>query len=286
MAIISGLLGTVVPPCVYLTACVAERDFLIQIYERRLLEAFRVVYITIMRENCYMRFSLAIVGISILIMLAPVLASAQNNQAFDVLKAKGSENFAVSYQATNTNIKQPFVYTYDPPKAPNWILSIRNNLSYTAEPGVKTVIKIQEPAPSQKYIEVIMFGDKSRKFLVSVNTPDTGYYRIYDGNLGGWSTENPITVEHHTNGGLSVSDGKRNVVDELNLQGFTASSIVVYGNDDAGSTFQNANGGNISFQILYGDFKDSPLYIVPAAIMIGVGGLIGGLLIFKKRSPN
>lgn len=232
-----------------------------------------------------MRLSMAIVAVSILIMM-PLLAFAQNNQAFDVIKSKGSEGFTLPYDATNRNIKDPLVYTYDQPKAPNWILDIHNSLSYTASSGVKTVIKIQEPAPSQKYIEIIMFGDQSRKFLVSVNTPDTGYYRVYDGDLGGWSTESAVTLTHDSNGGLSVTDGKRTVVAELDLQGFSVGSIAVYGNDDAGSTFQNANGGNISFQILYGDFKDSQLYLVPAAIMAGLGGIIGAILVFKKRQPD
>lgn len=229
---------------------------------------------------------MAIVAVFSLLIMAPLLASAQNNQAFDIIKSKGSESFTLPYDATNRTVKDPFIYKYDQPKAPNWILDIHNGLSYTAAPGVKTVIKIQEPTPSQKYIEIVMFGDQSRKFLVSVNTPDTGYYRVYNGELGGWTTESAVTLTHDSNGGLSVTDGKRTVVAELDLQGFSVGSIAVYGNDESGSTFQNANGGNISFQVLYGDFKDSQLYLVPAAIMAGLGGIIGAILVFKKRQPD
>jgi hypothetical protein len=232
-----------------------------------------------------MRLSLATVAVSILIML-PVLASAQNNQAFDVIKAKGSESFTFPYDATNHDIKNSLVYTYEEPKTPSWILTIHNNLAYTTSDGVKTVVKIQEPAPSQKFIEIAMFGDQSKKYLISVNTPDTGYARVYNGDLGGWSTEGPITVGHDINQGLTVTDGKRIVVDRLDLQGFSVGSIAVYGNDDANSTFRNANGGNISFEIVYGSFSDSPLYFVPAAVMAGVGGLVIALLVFKKRKRD
>lgn len=234
-----------------------------------------------------MRLSLpAFAAVSILLIVTPLSAFAQNNQAFDVTKAKGSEAFTLSHDATNRSIKDPIVYTFDQPKGPNWLLDIRNSLAYTSTNGSKTVIKLQEPAPSKKYVEIVMFGGNSKKFFVSVNTPDTGYYRIYDGDLGPWSTDNPVHLEHDNNGGLSVTDGKRTVVSELNMQGFLIGSIQVYGNDEAGSTVQNANGGDISFQLVYGDISQSPIYYLPAAIMAGIGGLIGALLIFKKRKSD
>jgi hypothetical protein len=244
-----------------------------------------VSYILVKFKNYSMRLSLATVAVFILTIL-PVLASAQNNQAFDVNKAKGSEGFTFPFGATNHDLKNPLVYTYEEPKTPSWILTIRNNLTYTTSDGVKTVIKIQEPAPSQKFIEITMFGDQSKKYLVSVNTPDTGYTRLYNGDLGGWSTEAPITIGHDINQGISVTDGKRIVVDRLDLQGFSVGSIAVYGNDDANSTFRNANGGDISFGILYGSVSDSPLYFMPAAVMAGVGGLVIALLVFKKRKHD
>ena len=59
----------------------------------------------------------------------------------------------------------------------------------------------------------------------------------------------------------------------------------MYGNDGEKTT-PNTAAGDISFEILYGSFSQSPLFLVPAAVMAGVGGLVIGLLIFKKRKPE
>ncbi len=236
-----------------------------------------------------MRLSLAAITLVSMLALLPVLAFAQNEQAFNVLKAKGTESFTLHYDSTNQDSKNPFVYTFAPPKSPSWILTIRDNLTYVDREGARTVIKLQEPAPSEKYIEIIMYGDHdAKKYLVSVNTHETGYQRMYDNDLGGWSTEGPISVGHDINQGLSVTDGKRIVIDRLDLQGFALGSITVYGNDggDNSTSLANAYSGNISFELFYGDFKESQVYYVPAAVMAGVGGLVAGLLIFKKRKSD
>jgi len=236
-----------------------------------------------------MCLSLAAVTMVLMLALVPALASAQNDQAFDVLKAKGTESFAFHYDGSNHDSKNPLVYTFDEPKSPSWILTIHNNQSYVDRDGARTVIKIQEPAPSEKFIEIMMYGDHdSKKYLVSVNTPETGYQRMYDGELGGWSTDGPISVGHDINQGLSVTDGKRIIIDRLDLNGFAVGSIAIYGNDggDDSPSLANTYSGDISFELFYGDFKESQLYYVPAAVMAGVGGLVAGLLIFKKRKPS
>jgi hypothetical protein len=236
-----------------------------------------------------MRLAPAAVAVASMLAFLPLMAFAQNEQAFDVIKAKGSESFAFNYDAANHDSKNPLVYSFDEPKAPSWILSIHNNMSYVDREGARTVIKIREPAPSEKFIEIMMYGGRdSNKYLVSVNTPETGYQRMYDSDLGGWSTDQPISVGHDINQGLSVTDGKRIVIDRLDLQGFAVGSIAVYGNDggDNSTSLANTDSGNISFELFYGDFQESQLYYVPAAVMAGVGGLVIGLLIFKKRKPS
>jgi hypothetical protein len=217
------------------------------------------------------------------LVLLPALAYAQED--YQVVKAQRSESFVFPFSASNQDFDNPLVYTYDEPKSPSWILSVHNNLSYVGGEHAKTVVRIQEPAPSEKYIELVMYGGESRKYWVAVNTPETGYARMYSKTQDGWFTEEPITVIHNHNSGLTVSDGRRITLDRLDLDGFSVGSIMVYGKDDA-RDLANAYAGDISFEILFGAFNESPIFLVPAVVTGGVGALIAGLLILKKRKSD
>jgi hypothetical protein len=229
----------------------------------------------------------------IIVIFTPLFSSGQNQQQqlnppqgkYQVIKTKNSEQFVLPYTASNNDRKHPITYTYDEPKGLNWILTIQNNLSYAIRQDAKTIVKLQEPMPSEKFIEIAMFGDVSKKFWVAVNTNESGYMRLYDeSGSNGWSREQPIIIAHGNNQGLTITNGKRIVVDKLSLDGFTLGSIVVYGKDNSDSPL-NAYGGNLLFNVIYGNPAESPLYYLPVGMLIGVGGLIIGLVIFKKRKP-
>jgi hypothetical protein len=227
----------------------------------------------------------------IIIIFTPLLSSGQNQQQqlnppqgkYQIIKTKNSEQFVLPYTVSNDDRKNPMIYTYDESKSDNWILTILNNLSYAIRPDAKTIVKLQEPAPSEKFIEIAMFGDVSKKFWVAVNTNETGYMKLYDeSGTNGWSQEQPIIIAHGNNQGLTVTNGKRIVIDKLSLDGFTLGSIVVYGKDNSDSPL-NAYGGDLSFNVIYGNPAESPLYYLPVGMLVGVGGLVIGLVIFKKR---
>ena len=217
-------------------------------------------------------------------LLLPSLAFAQGQDDLQVAKSERSESFVLPYTVANRNEQDPLVYTFDEPLPPNWILSIQNNVSYVPREGARTIIKIQEQSSSEKFIELAIYGDQTRRYWVAVNTPEAGYARMYDSE-NGWSTERPISVTHSQNSGLIVSNGQRTVVDRLDLDGFAISSIQIYGND-GNSTLANAYAGDVAFQVFYGNIEESPLYFVPAAVGAGMIGLVISLLIFKKRKPS
>jgi hypothetical protein len=229
-----------------------------------------------------MRIVLGMIVVSML--LLPALVFAQSQEDYQVFKSERSESFVLPYAAANRNEDDPLVYTFEEPKQPSWILGIQNNLSYVPREGARVIIKVQEPEPSEKYIEIAIYGDQSKRYWVAVNTPEAGYARMYDSE-DGWSTDGSISVSHSENGGLTVTNGKRTVVDRLDLNGFAAASIAVYGND-ANMTLANAYAGDITFEILYGSFDQSPVYYVPFAVMAGIGGLLISLLLLKKRKPS
>jgi hypothetical protein len=217
--------------------------------------------------------------------LLPALAFAQSQENFQVVKTPRSENFVIPYTASNRNEQDPLVYTFDQLKQSSWIISIQDNMSYIPREGVRTIIKIEEPAPSEKFIELGIYGDESKRYWVAVNTPETGYARMYDSE-NGWSPEQPLSVAYTENsGGLTVTNGQRIVVDRLDIGSFAAASILVYGNDK-NSTLANAYAGDIAFQVLFGSFEQSPLYVVPIAIIAGIFGIVAALLIVKKRKPS
>jgi len=218
------------------------------------------------------------------ILLLPALAFAQGQEDFQVAKTERSESFVLPFTAVNRNEQDPLIYTFDEPKQPNWIVTIQNNVSYVPREDARTIIKIQEPAPSEKFIELGIYGDQSMRYWVGVNTAEAGYARMYDSE-NGWSTEQPISVTHTENSGLIVTNGQRTVVDRLDVDGFAVASIEVYGND-RNSNLANAYAGKIAFEVLFGRFDESPIFFVPLAVGVGIFGLVAGLLILKKRKPS
>lgn len=204
---------------------------------------------------------------------------------YQVIKTKNSEQFVFPYSSSNSDRKNPFVYAFDTPKVTNWILTIQNNMSYSDMQNAKTIVKLQEPTPSDKFIEIAMFGDASKKFWVAVNTNESGYIRVYERDNDGWSRDQPIIVAHGNNQGLTITNGQRIIIDKLSIEDFTIASIAVYGKDEPTSAV-NTYGGDISFNVIYGNPINSPLYYFPLAMIVGIGGLVVGLLVVKKRKPS
>src|ERR687892_735528 len=156
-----------------------------------------------------MRKVVVIAGVlAVSMLLLPALAFAQSQEEdFQAVKTERSESFVLPYTAVNRNEQDPLIYTFDEPKQPNWIVAIQNNVSYVPREGARTIIKIQEPAPSEKFIELAIYGDQTRRYWVAANTAEAGYARIYDSE-DGCSTERPISVTHSLNSGLIITNGK------------------------------------------------------------------------------
>ena len=200
----------------------------------------------------------------------------------DIIKTKNSERFVVDYDASNAYRRQPLVYDFSKPIPTNWQLTIQKNLTYSNSENAKTVIKIQEPAPSEKFIELAMFGDKTGKFWAAINTNESGYIRVYEREKDGWSRDQPIFVAHANNQGLTITNGKRIIIDKLSVNDFVVGSISIYGKDESTDP-DNSNSGTISFDILFGNPAESPLYYLPLITMIAIGSIVLVLIIRKKR---
>lgn len=230
---------------------------------------------------------LIILGLMLVLLIPAAFGFNREQQAnppkaSEVAKTHNTERFVFPYSASNYDRKHPLVYTYDKPKGVNWILTIQNNMTYALRQDAKTVIKMQEQSPSDKFVEITMFGDASKKLLVAVNTKESGYVRVYQKDTDGWSREQPLIVGHANNQGLTVTNGKRIIIDRLSINGLSLGSIAVYGKDDAQSAL-NTYAGYLSFDVIFGDPADSPIFYLPLVMLVGTGIIVTGLLLLKKR---
>jgi hypothetical protein len=245
-----------------------------------------------MHENSllnFLKFSSFIGAFIYLIFFSNNFIYAQNEfesteENLNVTKSKSHEGFVVPFSASNTDRKNPLIHTFEIPKDVSWILGIENNMTYNNSSEAKTIIKLMENKPSEKFIELAMF-EQNEKFWVAVNTNESGYIRVHERDTDGWSRDEPIMVGHANNQGLTITNGKRIVIDRLSLDGFSLGSIAIYGKDDIDSPI-NTLDGYLSFDLLYGNPRDSPLYFLPIVMLVLVGGLIFYLLKMKKRDHD
>jgi hypothetical protein len=207
----------------------------------------------------------------------------QDIQPIKTIDAKSNEQFVYAFNVSNADRRNPANYTFNAPIGENWILTIQNNMSYAQRDDAKTIIRLHEASPSEKFVEVAMFGGTSDKFWTAVNTEESGYIKVYERDTRGWSKDESIVVGHGNNQGLSVNNGQRIVTDRLSLDGFKPSYITIYGKDTFNSPL-NTYAGTISFDLVFGDPSESPVYYLPFAMLVGVGGLVVVLVVFKKRS--
>jgi hypothetical protein len=218
----------------------------------------------------------------VLFLIFTIVSISGQSSIHDVIKTKNSERFVVDYDASNTYRRQPLVYDFSKPIPTNWQLTIQNNLTYSNSENAKTVIKIQEPAPSEKFIELAMFSDKTGKFWAAINTNESGYIRVYEREKDGWSRDQPIFVAHANNQGLTITNGKRIIIDKLSVNDFVVGSVSIYGTDELTDPDNSINGTS-SFDIIFGNPAESPLYYVPLITMIAIGSIVLVLIIRKKR---
>lgn len=216
------------------------------------------------------------------ILHTPELVFAQSN--YHAVRTVHYERFTIPYTAANDDRIHPLVYTFMKPISQSWILNIQNTLSYASRSDAKVIIKLQEPPPSEKFIEIAMYGNTaSNRFWAAINTAEAGYIRIYDkSGVDGWSPTKLINIGYDSNQGLSINSGTKVLVDRIAVSGFTLGSIAIYGKEDQSSPL-NTYAGILSFEALWGKPSDSPIFYMPLVMLLGVGGILIGLLVFKKR---
>jgi hypothetical protein len=164
----------------------------------------------------------------------------------------------------------------------SWQITIDNNLLY-ANPNGNAVIRIYDQETLDEFIEIGMGSQPDNKFWVAVQTPKEGYIVVHSDLDRGWYPQAKSIVSYTDRAGLTVNNGARIVVTNLDIGVFAINSYSTHGLE--GSTDPPAvNSGSIIMEFLSGDPAQNVLALFPFYVAAGVGIIVGVLFLTKKRS--
>jgi len=182
----------------------------------------------------------------------------------------------------NRVLRDAPIVPLDDVHAISWQVTIDNNLLY-ANPNGNAVFRIYNQESHDELIEVGMGSQPNNKFWVAVQTPKEGYIVVHSDLDRGWPTEAKSIISYTDRAGLTVNNGARIVVTNVDIGIFAIDAYSIYGME--GSTDPPAvNSGSMVIEFLSGDPAKNVFAFFPFYIAIGVFVVLGILFFSKKRT--
>lgn len=208
--------------------------------------------------------------------MSPSFAQTDTNPTFFL------QTIQIPYQDFNRVARDTTILELDQQHAVNWQITITNNLLY-ANPDGNAILRFYDSEISDKFIEIGMGSSPDEKFWVAVNIPGETEYVVMHRTLeNGWAPGAFPILAFKQGAGLTVNNGDRIVVANLDIGNFAIGSYSAHGMES--STDPPAvNSGELLFDILSGDPAQNQFYLFPFFLLAAIGGLVGVLLVTKKR---
>lgn len=163
----------------------------------------------------------------------------------------------------------------------SWQVTIDNNLVY-ANPNGNAVVRFYDHENPEKFVEVGMGSQPDYRFWAAVQTPKEGYAVIKNYDDRGWVPTAKVLLSYTDIAGLSINNGERIVVSNLDIGKFAIDSYSVYGMQS--STDPPAvNSGSLLIELMSGDPSKNIFHLYPFYITAGVAVVVGVLFLVTKR---
>ena len=192
------------------------------------------------------------------------------------------DTLEIPHMEFNTVLRESPIRVLDDVHAVSWQVTIDNNLLY-ANPNGNAVLRLYDAETHDEFIEVGMGSQPDNKFWVAVQTPKEGYIVVHKDLDRGWYPQAKSIISYTDRAGLTVNNGARIVVTNLDIGTFAIDSYSVYGKE--GSTDPPAvNSGSMIIEFLSGDPAKNAFALFPFYVAAGIGIIVGVLFLTKKRS--
>ena len=163
----------------------------------------------------------------------------------------------------------------------SWQATIDNDLIY-AHPNGNAVIRLYDEETQDEFVEIGMGANPDYRFWVAVQTPDEGYIIIHKDLERGWYPQAKVIVSYTERAGMTVNNGARIVVTNLDIGSFAPVSFSTHGME--GSTDPPAVAhGTVLVEFLSGDPSQNVFALFPFYVAAGIGVIVGTLYLTKKR---
>jgi len=207
--------------------------------------------------------------------IIPAYAQTESNPSVRL------QTIEIPFEEFNLVGRDSGISEFDDVHRNNWQITIENNLVYNNPLG-NAAIRLYNYDNPEKFIEIGMGSPPDNKLWFAIQLPDTGYVVVHDKLERGWDPSLKLFLAYEDNSGLSVNNGKRIVVTNLDMAGLAIKKYSVFGMES--STDPPAvNSGTLILDIVSGDPGQNVLHFFPFILAGGIGVLVGTLLLTKKR---
>jgi len=210
------------------------------------------------------------------VMIYPASALEQSNSTLSMV------NFDIDYSNFNKPSRDQIIIPFQDIHDVSWQVDLVNELMY-GNPNGNGVIRFYDATIEDKFIEIGMGSPPNKKFWIAAQLPDEGYVVVHDKLERGWLPGAKVILAYSDTAGLTVNNGERIVLSNLDIEGFEIKAYSVWGME-ASQDPPAVTAGYLNLEILSGDPKEGPLHMFPFILVgcLGVGVVI--LLVTKKRS--
>ncbi len=210
------------------------------------------------------------------IFVTPAFAQETKNPSLII------DTLEIPFNEFNTVLREAPIRVLDDVHAVSWQVTIDNNLVY-ANPEGNAVLRLYDQETQDEFIEVGMGPEPDNKFWVAVQTPKEGYIVVHSDLDRGWYPQAKSIISYTDRAGLTVNNGARIVVTNLDIGQFAVHSYSVHGM--AGSTDPPAvSSGSMIVEFLSGDPAKNIFALYPFYVAAGMGIIVAILIVTKKRS--
>jgi len=188
----------------------------------------------------------------------------------------------IPYSEFNKVQSNTVIVDFENIHAGSWQAELHNDLLY-GNPDGDAVIRIYDSDVSEKFFEIGMGSHPRLSYWIAANVPETGYVLLYSAYENGWAPGNPTKITYSEQNGLTVDNGLRTVLSNLDISPFAIKSYSVHGMK--GSTDPPAvTDGVFTVKIISANYGENPLSLFPFIVtgIIGAGVIV--LIFSKKRS--